>query len=276
MEGRKELERPISQEVESIVMLVNEIPRHNDPNVTYERDAHSENGAIQLITNQADRGLNASVGRATYSKLLHLWDKASGNVTYFSTNFSFRINSQGKKGYGFGLAFFLAPSGSRIPENVIIFSSFGLTSDKNTSTNPFVAVEFDTYENSYDPQGDHVGIDINYMESVVRGTWFSGIPDGRSTDVWITYNSTSKNVSVVFTSFQLQGNTIVTVLQSVFHNLDLREYLPQWVTFVFTGGAGRNFALHNIYSWNFTTSLDNNGNITDPEVASPKRAPNKN
>ncbi|KAJ8571120.1 hypothetical protein K7X08_038092 [Anisodus acutangulus] len=208
--------------------------RHNDPNVTYERDAHSENGAIQLITNQADRGLNASIGRATYSKPLHLWDKASGNVTYFSTNFSFRINSQGKKGYGFGLSFFLAPSGSRIPENVIIVSSLGLTSDKNTSTNPFVAVEFDTYENSYDPQGDHVGIDINYMQSVVRGTWFSGIPDGRSTDVWITYNSTSKNVSVVFTGFQLQGNTTVTVLKSVFHNLDLREYLPQWVTFGFT------------------------------------------
>ncbi|PHT39382.1 hypothetical protein CQW23_22955 [Capsicum baccatum] len=239
--------------------------RPNDPDITYERDAHAENGAIQLISNHSVRGLNASVGRATYSRPLHLWDKASGNVSDFSTNFTFRISSQGKGGYGFGLAFFLAPTFTTIPENITMFSNLGLMSD-DMQSNRFVAVEFDTFQNHHydDPMGDHAGIDINSMQSVVTEAWFSGISYGRSTDVWISYNSYSKNLSVVFTGFQ--GNTTVAVPQSLFHNLDLREYLPEWVTFGFTGGAGRNFALHTIYSWNFTSS-------TYPGVDSRKHVP---
>ncbi|KAK4845708.1 hypothetical protein QYF36_008212 [Acer negundo] len=50
--------------------------------------------------------------------------------------------------YGDGLAFFLVPQGSRIP-NVTNGGSFGLTNDDqppNLTTNPFVAVEFDISE----------------------------------------------------------------------------------------------------------------------------------
>ncbi|XP_016512256.2 L-type lectin-domain containing receptor kinase IX.1-like [Nicotiana tabacum] len=247
--------------------------RPSDQNVTYERDAYLADGAIQLTTDLINRDINATIGRATYSKPLHLWDKASGNVTDFSTHFSFSINSQGRTRYGDGLAFFLAPAGSRIPENTTRGGSLGLTSNTqrlNTSSNHFVAVEFDTYRNvQYDPMCDHVGIDIKSMQSVVNVTWFSSIPDGRRTDAWISYNSTSKNLSVAFTGFKLQGNTTVTVQQSLSHNLDLREYLPEWVTFGFTGGAGLVFAIQRIYSWNFTSSLEINDNITDPGVALP-------
>ncbi|XP_060175950.1 L-type lectin-domain containing receptor kinase IX.1-like [Lycium barbarum] len=248
----------------------------NDQNVTYEGDAYPANGAIQLTANQLDRDLNASIGRATYSKTLYLWDKASGNVTDFNTHFSFSINSQGRTGYGDGLAFFLAPAGSRIPDNLTIGGSLGLTIDAqqlNTSRNHFVAVEFDTFKNWYDPPGDHVGVDINSMESVANLTWSSSIPDGKRTDAWISYNSTSKNLSVVFTGFQLEGNTTVTVLQSLSYNLDLQEYLPEWVTFGFTGATGGLFALQSIYSWNFTSSLEVNANITDPDVAIPNPEP---
>nr|AKV93687.1 clade XVII lectin receptor kinase [Nicotiana benthamiana] len=251
--------------------------RPSDQNITYERDAYPANGAIQLTTDLINRDINATIGRATYSKLLHLWDKASGNVTDFSTHFSFSINSQGRARYGDGLAFFLAPVGSRIPENTTRGGSLGLTSNTrrlNTSSNHFVAVEFDTYQNvQYDPKGDHVGIDINSMQSVVNVTWFSSIPSGRRTYAWISYNSTSKNLTVVFTGFKLQGNTTVTVLQSLSHNLDLREYLPEWVTFGFTGGAGIVFALQSIYSWNFTSSLEINDNITIPGVVLPSPKP---
>ncbi|XP_009770446.2 L-type lectin-domain containing receptor kinase IX.1-like [Nicotiana sylvestris] len=249
--------------------------RPSDQNVTYERDAYPADGAIQLTIDLINRHVNASIGRATYSKPLHLWDKASGNVTDFSTHFSFSINSKGRTRYGDGLAFFLAPSGSRTPENTTRGGSLGLTSNTqrlNTSSNHFVAVEFDTYQNvQYDPKGDHVGIDINSMQSVVNVTWFSSIPNGRRTDAWISYNSTSKNLTVVFTGFK--DNSTVTVLQSLSHNLDLREYLPEWVTFGFTGGAGLVFALQSIYSWNFTSSLEVNDNITNPGVVLPRPKP---
>ncbi|KAL3326168.1 hypothetical protein AABB24_037069 [Solanum stoloniferum] len=250
----------------------------NDQNVTYEADAYPANGAIQLTKNQRDSDLNSSTGRATYSKTLYLWDNTSGNVTDFSTHFSFGINSQGRNLYADGLAFFLAPAGSRIPDNhSAAGSGLGLAIDNglNTSRNqPFVAVEFDTFNNAYDPPaGDHVGIDINSMVSLVNVTWFSSIPNGNRTDAWITYNSTSKNLSVAFTGFQPQGNTTVTVLQTLSYNLDLTKYLPEWVTFGFSGATGSLFALQTIYSWNFTSSLKYNDKITDQGVPLPSPVP---
>ncbi|WMV50950.1 hypothetical protein MTR67_044335 [Solanum verrucosum] len=223
----------------------------NDQNLTYEADAYPANGVIQLTKNQRDSGSNDSIGRATYSEALYLWDKASGNLTDFTTHFSFGINSQGRNDYADGVAFFLAPAGSRIPDNSAVGGSLGLaiSGQQNTSRNhSFVAVEFDTFKNFYDPKGDHVGVDINSMVSVVNVTWFSSIPNGKRTDAWISYNSTTKNLGVIW-------NTTVTVLQNLSYNLDLREYLPEWVTFGFSGATGTFFALQTIYSWNFTSSL---------------------
>ncbi|WMV50917.1 hypothetical protein MTR67_044302 [Solanum verrucosum] len=231
----------------------------NDQNLTYEADAYSENGVIQLTKNQLDSGLNFSIGRATYAMTLHLWDKASGNVTDFSTHFSFGINSQGRNNYADGLTFFLAPEGSVIPDNYFAAGEeLGLAIDNrqySLKNHPFVAVEFDIFTNSYDPWGDHVGVDINSMQSAATVTWFSSIPNGTKTDAWISYNSISKNLSVVW-------NTTVTVLQNLSYNLDLREYLPEWVTFGFSGATGAFFALQTIYSWNFTSSLKYNDNDT--------------
>ncbi|KAH0722847.1 hypothetical protein KY290_005505 [Solanum tuberosum] len=246
-------------------------------NVTYEADASPANGVIQLTKNQLDSGESFSVGRATYSKELYLLDKASGKVRDFSTHFSFEINSQGRNYYADGLAFFLAPAGSVIPEKYSAAGEgLGLAIDNglNTSKNhPFVAVEFDTFKNAYDPPGDHIGVDINSMVSLVNVAWLSRIPYGTKTDAWITYNSTSRNLSVVYTGFRQQGNTTVTVLQNLSYNLDLREYLPEWVTFGFSGATGTFFAIQNIYSWNFTSSLKYNDNITDPDVPQPSPVP---
>ncbi|KAJ8571119.1 hypothetical protein K7X08_038091 [Anisodus acutangulus] len=215
--------------------------------------------------------LNSSIGRAIYSKTLYLWDKTSGNVTDFTTHLSFVINSQGRTGYGDGLAFFLAPAGSRILDNLTIGGSLGLTIDTqqlNTSRNHFVAVEFDTFNNWYDPLGDHVGVDINSMESVVNSTWFSIIPDGKRTESGLAIIQHQKILvlsSPVYNSKEIP----ITVLQSLSYNLDLKEYLPEWVTFGFTGATGGLFALQSVYSWNFTSSLEHNDNITDPGVALP-------
>uniref|UniRef100_A0A3Q7IG43 Legume lectin domain-containing protein n=1 Tax=Solanum lycopersicum TaxID=4081 RepID=A0A3Q7IG43_SOLLC len=105
----------------------------------------------------------------------------------------------------------------------------------------FVVVEFDIYTNYYDTRGDHVGIDVNSMQSYAT--------------VNCTYNSIAKNISVVFTGFKKQVNTTVTIL------------------FGFTG-ATRNFIeIHIIYSWNFTSSFKYNDNIKHPDVPLPSPVP---
>jgi hypothetical protein len=130
------------------------------------------NQAIQLTRN-SDR---YAVARATYIRPMHLWDKASGNLTDFTTNFSFVIDSQNGTSYGDGLTFFLAPNGSTIP-NDTYGGALGLTRDGelfNSTGNPFVAVEFDIYPNTWDPPGVHVGIDINSILSVANVSWLGG------------------------------------------------------------------------------------------------------
>jgi hypothetical protein len=86
----------------------------SESDISWER-AFPENQEIKLTGNEKQVKTD-SVGRATYSSPMRLWDMASGNLTDFTTHFSFVIDSQKNTNYGDGLAFFLAPQGSRIPE----------------------------------------------------------------------------------------------------------------------------------------------------------------
>ena len=115
-------------------------------------------------------------GRATYSRPMHLWNKDSRNLTDFSTHFSFVIDSQNQPNYVDGLAFFLAPNGSKISMAAVAgYLGLFITELKPTD-NPFVVVEFDTFSNyEWDPPGEHVGIDINDIKSVANVSWLSNI-----------------------------------------------------------------------------------------------------
>ncbi|KAK2983192.1 hypothetical protein RJ640_018537 [Escallonia rubra] len=116
-------------------------------------------------------------------------------------------------------------------------SGLGLASGNRTSNssgNQFVEVEFDTYPNDWDPSMTHVGIDINSMKSVTTAEWWNNITQGKENDAWISYNSSSRSLGVVFTGFS-SNNTRQGSLNYV---IDLRDYLPEWVTFGFSAATG--------------------------------------
>ncbi|KAL3848721.1 hypothetical protein ACJIZ3_010603 [Penstemon smallii] len=223
----------------------------NDLDIVYEQSAHPSNNAIQLAQYS---DISAAIGRATYAQPLYLWDKVSGSLTNFNTSFTFLTSSYLGSG---GIAFFLAPNGSRIPENTTTGGSMGLTSDSNplnSTSNPFVAVEFDVFSDYWDPLNEHVGIDINSMRSVANVTWLNyvRILEGGLVDVWISYDSQSKNLSVVYT-----GSVNSTYLgQTLSYAVDLRDHLPEFVTFGFSGAAGSILSMHTIYSWSFNSDLE--------------------
>ncbi|KAI3755489.1 hypothetical protein L1987_55290 [Smallanthus sonchifolius] len=245
----------------------------NDGDITYERDAYPSNNAIQLTNNQRDVRALVSIGRATYSEPLHLWDHGSRNLTDFSTRFTFTINSLNSSKYGDGLAFFLAPNGSTVPDNVSNSGTLGLTRNDevlNSSGNPFVAVEFDVFQNMWDPKGEHVGIDISSMDSVRNVTWRSRIREGETYEAVIRYDSSLKNLSVVFTGFSQTS----TLHQRISYIVDLRDHLPEWVAFGFSGATGNTAVIHSIYTWDFSASLGINENTMNPgTVANPGPGP---
>ncbi|KAK6945849.1 Legume lectin domain [Dillenia turbinata] len=230
----------------------------NDPKIILEGDASRTGGDIQLTVNRLDKTPKNSTGRVRYGDLLHLWDKASGKVTNFSTHFSFVINSQNSTKHGDGVAFFLAPSDFPSPQGGggqgLGLLTLNTIKPSNSSSEPFVAVEFDSWSNSvwgWDAPGEHVGIDVSSMLSAANVSWKSGILDGKQNDAWISYNSISKILQVNFTGYQ--NNT--KILQNLSHPIDLSKKLPEWVTFGISAATGLNYEIHTLGSWNFSSDL---------------------
>ncbi|XP_027346975.1 L-type lectin-domain containing receptor kinase IX.1-like [Abrus precatorius] len=214
-----------------------------------------------------------SIGRATYHQPMQLWDKTTRKLTDFTTHFSFVIDSQNRSVYGDGIAFFLAPNGSKLP-NATKGGSMGLTLDNqplNSTDNPFVAVEFDIYKNLWDPPHEHVGIDINSMRSVANVTWLAEIKEGKVNEATISYNSSTLNLSVVFTGFDNESGTILQ--QHLSAIVDLRLYLPELVTFGFSAATGNATSIHSLYSWDFNSSLAAQENVATSTGVPVPRSP---
>ncbi|XP_004306225.1 PREDICTED: L-type lectin-domain containing receptor kinase IX.1-like [Fragaria vesca subsp. vesca] len=129
--------------------------------------------------------------------------------THFSTHFTFRIDTRNKKYYSEGFAFFLAPVGYPIPPNSA-GSVLGLfNSTTALSHNQIVTVEFDTFHDEWDPPAPHVGINVNNISLAVTSNW-----DFNNTKVakaWITYNATTKNLSVLWTDEETPSPSATTL-----------------------------------------------------------------
>ncbi|KAM1463867.1 hypothetical protein ACFX13_043525 [Malus domestica] len=204
-------------------------------NISYEGDASRVPRAIQLNSQSS-----WMVGRATYTEPLHLWDSSTGSLADFTTHFTFVVDTghTGNNNYfSDGFAFFLGPVGYPIPPNSAA-SSLGLfnSTTKLRSNNQIVAVEFDTFPNSFDPQEWHVGIDINSISSVANASWTNvSSNSGKLGHAWITYNAISKNLSVFWT---YDENPVFVNNSSLSLQIDLRDVLPEKVTTGFSASTG--------------------------------------
>ncbi|KAJ9159230.1 hypothetical protein P3X46_024750 [Hevea brasiliensis] len=236
-------------------------PSNHD--IKYEGDASPLDSVIQLTPNQLFQ-----TGHATYVEPMHLWDNASGSLADFATSFSFSIDAQNNASHADGLAFFIVPLQYRMPDEKQ-GSGIGLASGNlalNSTANPFVAVEFDTYYNPWDDMDDdHVGIDINSLRSLKSVKWHSSVMDGMVMDARISYNSSSKNLCVNFTG--ISENNIVE--QNLCCEVDLRRYLPEWVILGFSAATGVCYEFHRIRSWSFDSSFQTHQNITTPSPPLP-------
>ncbi|KAL1327053.1 hypothetical protein AAHE18_13G273700 [Arachis hypogaea] len=137
-----------------------------DGDVNVEEDAAVVREAIQITLNSMDQNNNYSVGRVTSKSLIQLWDKNSGQLTDFITTFSFVIYSQ-KSSYGDGMAFFLADPNLPLLHHVTQGGGLGLVDGNrvlNSTQHSFVALEFDTFHNPWDPQEDYVSYKVDLRD----------------------------------------------------------------------------------------------------------------
>ncbi|KAL6222819.1 hypothetical protein ACLB2K_006209 [Fragaria x ananassa] len=235
-------------------------PNMNELN--FEGDAFPSSGVIQLTKNQVDSPLTSSTGRASYALPVRLWDASTGRLTDFTTHFSFVMKALNETYYyGDGISFFIAPFDSQIPSNssggFLALVSYDTAFD--ASKNKFVAVEFDSNNNTWDPSGDHVGIDVNSIVSATNVTWKTTIKNGSVANAWVSYNSTTHNLTV-FLNYA-KNPTFTGRECSLSYTVDLRNELPEKVRVGFSAATGYWVEIHNILSWSFSSSLleHNNG-----------------
>ncbi|KAL7613502.1 hypothetical protein Lser_V15G06928 [Lactuca serriola] len=226
----------------------------NNQMIVYQGDAFASSG-IQVTKNQRDKSLKNSVGRALYWEPVQIWDKKTRKLTDFMTHFSFSMNALNSSEYGDGLSFMLMPFEPEIPQGSFggYLGLFSPASAFNSSNNSVVAVEFDSFKNPWDPSDNHVGINVNSIISVANLSWDSSIKDGKVANAWVSYNSSTYNLSV-FLSYE--DNPIFGGNCSLWYVVDLREVLPESVRIGFSAGTGDWIETHTVYSWSFSSNLD--------------------
>ncbi|KAJ9170444.1 hypothetical protein P3X46_018550 [Hevea brasiliensis] len=174
---------------------------------------------------------------------VHIWDAQTRKLTDFINHFSFVVKTTDPTIYGDGICFFIATVGSQIPPD----SSGGflaLFSPNSTYTgfieNQVVAV-------------DHVGINVNSIESVTNAPWI--FSSGLVANAWVTYSSSSNTlrVDMIYGS----ENQAFVGNQGLLYSVDLSEVLSEYAIAGFSDATGAPVEISNILSWEFYSSLEN-------------------
>ncbi|XP_062001424.1 L-type lectin-domain containing receptor kinase IX.1-like [Rosa rugosa] len=230
------------------------IPHFNPDteNILYQGNAKIKSGNVEFNPN-----LDIfRVGRCTYSKPFHLWDSTTKarSLSNFTTNFTFMMDTNSQNNFTDGFAFFLAPFGYPIPPNSAggDLGLFNITNHFETSQNKVVLVEFDSYTNEWDPEGPHVGINVNSISSVVNDRWDFNVTRSRNViSAQVTFDASTYMLTVFWTY-----NEATRYDNSLSLKIDLRDVLPEKVAFGFSATTGTYPENLIISTWEFTSDLD--------------------
>ncbi|XP_057831906.1 L-type lectin-domain containing receptor kinase IX.1 [Cryptomeria japonica] len=230
--------------------------------------------SIELTTTRNNKTYSA--GWAVYSRSIPVWNRPSGAVVSFSTHFQFIIKPDDSDlGSGGGLAFFMAPVGFKAPE-LSAGKYLGLVNNNTVgnASNQLLAVEFDTDQNSFDPNDNHVGIDVNTVVSEAKATVTNGIlKDGKIWDAWVDYDGKLKMLQVF-----LSHNSTKLAAPILSHELDLAKFLSENAMVGFSASTSLGTNSHVLLSWNFSCSASWNApslDIPDPGNGTPEKKPRR-
>ena len=168
----------------------------------------------------------------------------------FSTFFAFQITAAGGAGDSDGpgadgLTFTVQPNSATVGGSGGGMGYFGIPNS--------IAAEFDTYDNgipSGDPNGNHIGIDLNgSINSVVTAVIPGRFNSGQVWYAWVDYNGSVIEARVSQTNSR-------PATPNVAFPVNLAAVLGTSTAFVgFTGGTGAGFENHDILSWQFNDAF---------------------
>ncbi|CAL4992066.1 unnamed protein product [Urochloa decumbens] len=183
-------------------------------------------------------------GRISYNYPVRFYDDTT-TVASFSTHFTFEIVPV-EHYPGDGMAFFLSGYPSMIGNHGGIL---GLYNDAHA---PFVAVEFDTYQNEWDPDNRHIGIDISSITSTNTTTLPNNLTLKGTMAATITFDSIT---GMLVASLLFHDHPSVEPIVVSYKLPDPRSLLPQDVAVGFSGSTGKDVERHRILTWSFNSTF---------------------
>ncbi|KAF3325491.1 putative lectin-like protein kinase [Carex littledalei] len=214
------------------------------------------NGGILELSNASSASY---CGWATYNKPIPLVDNITGMPASFLTQFTVYIKATNTTIRGDGLTFFL----SSYPRIELVNPCGGylglFTADNkmDSSQNQVVAVEFDTHRNDWDPTTNHVGIDVNNIYSVVVRNLDDTIPGVIYRKAWVNYSADDQTLRVSLSDVQSSQEPSNTFLS---YKVNLTQVLPKTVVVGFSASTGYAAEIHQIHSWEFSTTFGSRKN----------------
>ncbi|RVW41307.1 putative L-type lectin-domain containing receptor kinase S.7 [Vitis vinifera] len=175
--------------------------------------------------------LRHQAGRAIYSAPIRLFDPPTQTPASFQTTFSFQFNNSyvhcGRPG-----------------------PWLAMLNDACDDDYKSVAIEFDTHKNPEfgDPNDNHVGINLGTIVSTT--TRIVSLKDGSMHRAWISYDGLHR-----WMDLRLGSDNSGYPSQPTFSGpLDISPYLKEYMFVGFSASTGNHTQIHNILSWNFTST----------------------
>lgn len=174
------------------------------------------NEALQVTPDSAGNfTLSNRSGRVLFNHSFKVWEDLAGagggvgvKVASFNSSFLLNIYRVNKSAAGEGLAFIIAPDLDLPTGSDGQYLGLTNSTTDGNSTNRLIAIELDTFKQDFDPDSNHVGLDINSVRSYKTVSLSPlGIQlapnDTRFYMVWIQYDGGNKSLSV-FMAEQMQ------------------------------------------------------------------------
>ncbi|XP_010487355.1 PREDICTED: lectin-like protein At3g16530 [Camelina sativa] len=232
-------------------------------------DGVGRSGALSMTRDENP----LSHGKGLYINPIPFKPSNTSSPFSFETSFTFSITPRTKPNSGQGLAFVIVPEADNSGASGGGYLGILNKTNDGKPENHIFAVEFDTFQNDEfrDISGNHVGVNINSMTSLVAekaGYWVQtlvgkrkvwsfkdvNLSSGERFKAWVEFRSKDSRFTVTLAPENvkkpkkplLQGPRV------------LNEVLLQNMYAGFAGSMGRAVERHDIWSWSFENAAKNN------------------
>ncbi|XP_031256697.1 probable L-type lectin-domain containing receptor kinase I.6 [Pistacia vera] len=223
-------------------------------------------GMAEILSNgllQLTNATQLQTGHAFYP-FSFKFNVSSYKSLSFSTNFVFGIvPDPNNKNSGHGMAFVISPSLDLSKSKPTSYLGLFNSSNYGLSTNHILAVELDTVQSAEynDINGNHVGIDVNNLESneSATATYFSDeevknitleLASGNPMQIWIDFDETEKLLNVTLSPIRIPKPNRPLLSTSI----DLSQIFLDSMYVGFSASTGELVSGQYILGWSFNKS----------------------